>query len=441
MNSMSGMNSKMILAIRNGGETDVKTMTFNGDDAISIVAALKVFLFDNFKINDFACQRITGTQGEVIDSFLVRFEGNDEFYSVYTSKPRINSNSSSVACSNDTKQVDNDDLIHLIYGLVMEGYLSFLPHSLNINKLTQETMPLILLARLEQSYKGCDGTYFIQDFATNDQTLIDIAPHGNDDTTPFSYDHVASAQNLMLQMVNRGDFTESKLLPKVESPHQSVGYKVVFGGEYPYQLSVRDLTDRDQVSNSILLSNSFLHAFALASNKILDFNYKITTKESAVLQSDDGSDLNIIAAAALTAADDDILMFIKQSLNLYLFNNDANDSINTPAKTLVACVIDNNQERQTIDVELHKHSKPVVYYSDIEGSPTNKEIEYFTLSYTKSNQCRRNVKQISVIHKSYDMAALIDEMAEELKAHNSLYKNKGMLTELLSNAFNTNLTL
>lgn len=390
---MNTYKNKILLATRDRGASNAVIVSTSAASTNEIYETLSKWLMANFNIS--ACYRKTSNiddSGTMYSYFIKTLCGKKDVCVYKRQAPGNSVPNSSETC--DIQDIPDSELVYLIYGLTLHGYLSDSANEGPITQYVKNDEPMIILAWLEPSLRD-QGALSISHFATNDPALVKVG-------------HTEGLGN---------------------SAFTSGGKEIVFNGRYPFDVSLMPITDKNLINSSLLLSYEFMHAFNACSMKVIEFSCKRSGQIEEGSHVGRNGDLQAFSASALLQNSNAASVFYWRALSNHLFNNNAKVTLLANKKRgeklssrLIASIDDNNQARQTLSISLHKHEDPVAN-------------DYFTLCWSKESNDRRFLSQTYHIHTSGDIAEIINEMAKVLKDHNNLYKSEAALTSLISGAF------
>ena len=391
---MNTSENKILLATRDRGDSNAVIVSTSVTSANEIYETLSKWLMANFNIS--ACYRETSNIGDGFTtySYFIKTLCGKKDACVYKRQvPGISTPNNSETC--DIQDIPDGELVYLIYGLTLHGYLSDSDNEGGVTQYVKNDGPMVILAWLEPSLRN-PGTLSISNFATNDPALV----------------KVGRIEGLSKSAFNSG------------------GNEIVFNGQYPFDVSLMPITDKNLIDSSLVLSYEFMNAFNACSMKQFQFSCERSGQIKEASHVGRNGDLQSFSASSLLQNSKASNIFYWRALSHHLFNNNAKVTLLANKKRgeglssqLIASIGDNNQARQTLSISLHKHEDPVA-------------ADYFTLCWSKESNDRRFLSQNYHIHTSSDIAEIINEMAEVLKDHNNLYKNEAALTSLISGAFN-----
>lgn len=397
---MNTLTSKVVLATRGRGSKEASIFVGCGADTSDIKLGLSEWLLNNFEITNVYRDEVINNSGDVVAAYFIDSNQGAEDVCIYTRSSGCERNPMSADAGTrcHLKDMADDDLVYLVYGLTLSGYIEYSSDNSNQSNLAGEKLPMILLAWLEPSLRE-QGSLSIKRFATNDPILIRVSKKDGDNKALFACQQ---------KQIN-------------------------FSGKYPYDLGLMKDLDNSVVNNSLLLSNEFMDIFSDIAMKRFEFGCKRSMRIKEHSNIEHRGDLRVYSTSSLLQENGACGSFYWRALNNYLFGN--NHEVTLPTKkekadgdasNLVISIDDNNQARQTLSISLHRHHDGL-----LPG-----DSEWFTLCTSTETTERKFLAQSYHIHTCCDIAELIDEMADILKGHNNLYKNGAALNSLISGAFN-----
>lgn len=261
--------SSLILATRNARANKVVVTTCPSNTPDAIHAHFKDFLETNLGVTDYAKQVIYGKEGEVIESYLVKFIDDDQYYTVHSFCDIDEDNDHEAGVM--IEQLDINDLNTLIECLVMEGYLSPDIEAMENQDLRLGTRPLVTLALV-----GASGSnQGILSIGTNDSLMISIKPQNYDETTSINLDYIKQL-NIINRMIEQQVFSRNPIPEKV-MPEHGGDTKIVTlnrSQSHPFKLEVKSINDSEITNNSLLLARDFTSAFEVLTGRVFQKKYQ-----------------------------------------------------------------------------------------------------------------------------------------------------------------------
>lgn len=494
MNTKNNEINKTILVLRDAGEKSIKITTAIGGDTKVLRDSLNDFLLKNFGITEIKQHLIHGDHNGSVESFLVKLVDDQDFYSVYNGmmeKARRHEGGET-----ELNNVSDSDLINFIYGLVLQGSLSFAMHVLRDKKQTIETMPMILLAELmlAKNDRGeSDNNYFIRKFATNDPLLIDIDVYTNssDKHEKYSYSNRVHADDAIKRMTRHGTFDRDERYPDLETVNEGLPKTIHFKENTGYNCKggIIGISDTAIVKNSLLLSTEFLEVFLKESGRDFGFNQRTmtsinnsvithwgrlpTTENNKLLHpfirsiAMNGTSKGLLEEVLLVSSkeDDKLSEMLERALNDYFFNKNYEEQATAkknfivtdgskiiPIDTdmeenanyaygsvdlgrIITCITDMNKAGEVLEMTLCESISRGFF--DNSGDYNAHEMAKITYSLTLSNSTN-GVFEIERIHKSMKIGVLVNKMAGILRSRNSDgqgYLDMNELMPLLHDSF------
>ena len=271
------LKDSVILATRDKHSTEIKITTCQVGDVDGIHTHMKEFLEKNFGITDYSRHVIRGGKGEIIESFVVKFIDDDQWYAIDTLEAPYDGNSDEGVSYNEPLTMRT--LGGLINSMIAKGFLSFDDESLEGHGTTRDTMPMVLLAGVMQNDKssGADGTHSIKHIATNDSLMVSIRTITDDEVASDIHNNYRRTRIMAESMIARG-FFEIDPIPESAEPVTSSDYlkiKINHTPQHSTDLYLGDITDRTAVKNSLLLSPQFIDCFKNISGRVFNYEYRV----------------------------------------------------------------------------------------------------------------------------------------------------------------------
>lgn len=261
--------SRLILATRNTNSNKISITSCLSNTTDDIHAHFKRFLEESLGMTDYAKQVIYGKEGEVVESYLVKFIDDDQYYTVHSfcDVDEDNDHDAGIAI----EQLDINDLNKLIECLVMEGYLSPDIELLKDQGLELRTRPLVVLALVGAS----SSNQGILSIGTNDSLMISTKPQAYDQTTNINLDY-SKRLNIINRMIEQQVFTGNPI-PENVMPEHGSDTKIVKlnrSKSHPYKLEVQSISDSEVTNNSLLLAAEFTSVFESLTGRIFQKPYE-----------------------------------------------------------------------------------------------------------------------------------------------------------------------
>lgn len=272
--------SSLILATRNTKVKEVIITTCPSNSPNAIHEHFKEFLEDNLGMTDYAKQVIYGKQGEVIESYLVKFVNDDDYYTLHSFCDINEDNDNDAGVT--IEQLDINDLNKLIECLVMKGYLSPDFETMDSQSLKLSTRPLVVLALV-----GATGSnQGILSIGTNDSLMISTKPIvcEHDFETGVCADYKKKAEAIK-QMISDGVFKESPIPESVIPEHGGDEQIVVLSRDesFPYELQVKGINNIEITNSCLLLTSDFTSAFESLTGRVFQKAYQRKPKCTSLI--------------------------------------------------------------------------------------------------------------------------------------------------------------